>query len=113
MAPSCKLKLARFSPSPILQDRAKCDKASNYIGEGGHHKEKTYSGGDTANTFLMGATIGVGTPNNIEKHDRLTAQSVIIVPLHGSILQAETCQILSLAENSRWSPSVAITHHLE
>ena len=33
---------------------------------------------------------------------------VIIVPLRGSILQAETCQILSLAENPRWSPSVAI-----
>ena len=31
-----------------------------------------------------------------------------IIPLHGSILQAETCQILSLAENPRWSPSVAI-----
>ena len=31
------------------------------------------------------------------------AQSVIIVPLRGSILQAETCQILSLAENPRWS----------
>ena len=30
---------------------------------------------------------------------------VIIVPLRGSILQAETCQILSLAENPRWSPS--------
>ena len=33
---------------------------------------------------------------------------VILVPLRGSILEAETCQILSLAENSRWSPSVAI-----
>ena len=30
-----------------------------------------------------------------------------IIPLHGSILQAETFQILSLAENPRWSPSVA------
>ena len=28
--------------------------------------------------------------------------------LFGSILKAETCQILSLAENPRWSPSVAI-----
>ena len=33
---------------------------------------------------------------------------VMIVPLRGSILQAETCQILRLAENPRWSPSVAI-----
>ena len=31
-----------------------------------------------------------------------------IIPLRGSILQAETCQILSFAENPRWSPSVAI-----
>ena len=31
-----------------------------------------------------------------------------IIPLRGCILQAETCQILSLAENPRWSPSVAI-----
>ena len=30
-------------------------------------------------------------------------QSVIIVPFRGSILQAETCQIFSLAENPRWS----------
>ena len=31
-----------------------------------------------------------------------------IIPLRGSILQAEACQILSLAENPRWSPSVAM-----
>ena len=31
-----------------------------------------------------------------------------IKPIRSSILQAETCQILSLAENPRWSPSVAI-----
>ena len=30
-----------------------------------------------------------------------------IIPLRGSILQADTCQILSLAENPRWSPSMA------
>ena len=35
------------------------------------------------------------------------AGPVIIVPLRGSILQAETCQILRLSENPRWSPSVA------
>ena len=32
------------------------------------------------------------------------------MPLCGSILQAESCQILSLAENPRWSPSVAIIY---
>ena len=31
-----------------------------------------------------------------------------ILPLCGSILQAGTCQIFSLAENPRWSPSVTI-----
>ena len=31
-----------------------------------------------------------------------------IIPLRGSIFKAETCQILSLAENPRSSPSVAI-----
>ena len=31
-----------------------------------------------------------------------------ILPLRGSILQAGTCQILSSAENPRWSLSVAI-----
>ena len=35
---------------------------------------------------------------------------VVLVPLRGSILQAETCQILNLAENPRWSPSVAKTY---
>ena len=35
------------------------------------------------------------------------AGPVILVPLCGSILQDETCQIFSLAENPRWSPSVA------
>ena len=33
-----------------------------------------------------------------------------IIPLRGSILQAGTCQILGLAENPRWSPSVAISY---
>ena len=37
---------------------------------------------------------------------------MIIVPLCGSILQAETCQILSLAENPGWSPSVAISSRM-
>ena len=67
-------------------------------------------GGDTAHTFLMGGTIGVGTPHNIERikvGTRLAGwvggSRVIIVPLCGSIMQAETCQILSLAENPRWS----------
>ena len=96
---------------------------------GGHRTEKfVLEGGDTAHTFLMSGTNGVGTPHNIErKHilgggtphipieviwadvqSRYTAgwwlaQSVFIVPLCGSILQAETCQILSLAEYPRWS----------
>ena len=31
----------------------------------------------------------------------------IVIPLRGSILQAGTCQIISFAENPRWSRSVA------
>ena len=33
----------------------------------------------------------------------VVANTFIIMPLRGSILQVETCQILSLAENPRWS----------
>ena len=92
--------------------------------------------GDTAHTFLMSGTNGVGTPHNFERKHILgggdTAQhlqeklscgwagggwvgggpSQEIIPLRGSILQAETCQILSLTENPRWSPSVAIMFSL-
>jgi len=90
------------------------------------HKALRYSsskGGGTPHIPFEGICLDiqtrVGTPHNIEVQSRLTAgwlvgwlagwlaQSVIIVPLRGSILQAETCQILSLAENPRWSPSVA------
>ena len=40
-------------------------KAENYMGGTPHIK--TYTGrGDTAHTFLMGGTIMVGTPHNIE-----------------------------------------------
>ena len=53
-------------------------------------------GGDTAQHLQEKLSCGwVGGPNQE------------IIPLRGSILQAETCQILSLAENPRWSPSVA------
>ena len=65
---------------------------------GGHRTEKTYTGrGDTAHNLSTAGWLA-----------GWLAQSVIIVPLRGSILQAETCQILSLSENPRWSPSVAI-----
>ena len=60
-----------------------------------------YLGGATA-YLVGGATAYLGGCHC------LSGQSVIIVPLRGSILQAETCQILSLAEHPRWSPSVAI-----
>ena len=62
---------------------------------------------------------GVGTPHNIERKIELGGRvwsGLVgsgrflqeIIPLRGSILQAGTCQILSSAENPRWSPSVAI-----
>ena len=55
-----------------------------------------------------------GTPHNIYRKSLAVGgwvgggPSQEIIPLRGSILQAVTCQILSLAENPRWSPSVAI-----
>ena len=49
-------------------------------------------GGDTAQHLQEKLSCGwVGGP------------SQEMIPLRGSILQAETCQILSLAENPRWS----------
>ena len=67
-------------------------------------------------SILIGARIWVGTPHNIERKSLAAGGWVraaagaggrkfcqIIMPLRGSILQAETCQIPSLAENPRWS----------
>ena len=68
-----------------------------------------------AHTLLIGGRIGVGTPHSIERKSLAVGGWVragsgaggrefcqIIMPLRGSILQAETCQIPSLAENPRW-----------
>ena len=55
----------------------------------------------------------MGTPHNIERKSLAVGGWGVggpnqeIIPLRGSILQADTCQILSLDENPRWSPSVA------
>ena len=67
-------------------------------------------------TLLIGLRIGVGTPHSIERKILAAGGSVragagagrrkfcqIIMPLRGSILQAETCHIFSFAENPRWS----------
>ena len=69
-----------------------------------------------AHTLLIGGRIGMGTPHSIERKSLAVGGSVragsgagrskfcqIIMPLRGSILQVGTCQILSLAENPRWS----------
>ena len=54
------------------------------------------------------------TPHDIERKTELGGRVRSgrflqeMIPLRGFILQVETCQILSLAENPRWSPSVAI-----
>ena len=92
MAPSCKLELARFSANLRVQDGAECGNIR------GRDTEQIYwGGGDTAqipkkNTNAIGRVVGGG---------RLTIRR--IMPLRDSILQAGTCQILSLAENPRWS----------
>ena len=84
-----------------------------------HNFERKHilGGGDTAHTLLGWGHrtyfVGVGTPHNIYRKSLAVGGWVggpdqEIIPLRGSILQADTCQILSLAENPRWSPSVAI-----
>ena len=72
--------------------------------------QKMYTGRGRHRTYF----VGVGTPHNIYRKSLAVGGWVAggpnqeIIPLRGSILQAETCQILSLADNPRWSPSVAI-----
>ena len=48
---------------------------------------------------------GVGTPQNfpLMRWDGWWITIQMIMPLRGSILEVGTCQILSLAENPRWS----------
>ena len=74
--------------------------------------------------FVDGGMNRVGTPHNIEIKIELggrvgsgrVGSGLVgsgrflqeIIPLRGSILQAGTCQILSSAENPRWSPSLAM-----
>ena len=51
-----------------------------------------------AHTLLKGWTIGVGTLRNMERKNlAVGGWSKLEMPLCGSILQAEACQILSLA----------------
>ena len=56
MASSCKLELSKFSTLLRIQDRAK------------YGKGRELQGGDTAHTFLMSGTNGVGTPHNFERN---------------------------------------------
>ena len=55
MASSCKLELAEFSTLLISKTESSVAKEQNYMG------------GDTAHTFLMSGTNGMGTPQNIER----------------------------------------------
>ena len=55
-------------------------------------------GGDTAHTFLMEGTIGEGTLEWVVGSGQLDWFLQKRIPLRGSILQAGTCQILSLAK---------------
>ena len=86
---------------------------------GGAEAEKTYTG--RGGTLHMWRTIRGDTAQHCKKQSRLTvaepmswlvgcgayicwrAHWVIIVSLRGSILQAETCKILCLADSPRWS----------
>ena len=104
-----------------IQDRAKCGKGTILHRGGGHLTGKNvYWEGGHRTYFIDGGNIWGGDFAQIcKKKGRLTvaepmswlvgcgayelAQLVIIVPLRGSILQADTCQILSLAVYPRWS----------
>ena len=48
-----------------IQDRAKCGKGTEL--HGGEPTKNCTGRGDTAYTFLMSGTNGVGTPHNIER----------------------------------------------
>ena len=75
MAPSYKLELARIAAELRIQDGARVWQKSIWSGVAA-----TYIGAAATYMFLQK-----------------------ILPLRGSILQAGTCQILSFAENPRWS----------
>ena len=78
----------------FLPHHIHCNLSMQLPGRGGH---RTYF-------------VGVGTPHNIyKKRLGYGGPSQRITPLCGSILQAGTCQILSLAENPRWSRVWQIT----
>ena len=61
------LKLARLSTLLRIQDRDKCGKGTELHGGGDTAQKNLYWKGDTAHTFLMSGTNGMGTPHNIER----------------------------------------------
>ena len=101
------------------------DEWNKSSGDNAQHWKKAYTGRGGHRTYF----VGVGTPHNIYKKSlavsgwvgRLRSLWVVgcaayelggwgvrgpsqrIMPLCGSILQVGTCQILSLAQNPRWS----------
>ena len=90
MASSCKLELARFSTLLRIQDRAECGKGTELHGGGGHHTEKfVLEWGDTAHTFLMSGTNGVGTPHNIERKHILGGGDTAHTSLIGGTIGVE------------------------
>ena len=89
----------------FLPHHIHCNLSMQLPGRGGH---RTYF-------------VGVGTTHNISKKSLAAGGSVrtasgagrkklcqMIMPLHGSMLQAETCQIPTLAENPRWSVKITV-----
>ena len=81
------------------------------------HDIEECEGGDTAHHLAVYSWYGWSIKVGTRLAGWLAGSRVIIVPLRGSILQAGTCQILSLAENPRWSRVwqcfLSINHNME
>jgi len=110
-------KILNFAQNPIQNQSVQ----GTELNWGGHRREKVYSGRGGHRTYFLnrgqyGGTPHIKTGSQYKLHIWLMARwvvgwvagPVIIVPLRGSILRVETCQILSKFQLARWSPSVAI-----
>ena len=96
MAPSYKLELARIAAELRIQDGARVWQKSIWSGVAA-----TYIG--AAASYIGAAATYIGTAATYIGAAATYMFLQKILPLRGSILQVETCQIFSLAENPRWS----------
>ena len=95
-----------------IQDRTECGKGTELHWGWRHCTKKVHWEGDTLQTYLIRRKIWVGiTYNGGGGHSTILKECAClwlvggskIMQLFGTMLQAEAFQILSLAENPRWS----------